>query len=190
MLVQAALEELTGVVGKSLDALVRARPLSLGDILDNTQQAVVQLGAESGAQAERPHLAGQVLGPVTRLQREDRRSSTAWSSANLGEDVLTGSAARVTDTGPSASLLRHEFPARVGDSRTVLRALVARTEGRKVPHDIAMEDVAAEGEVEDVGGEGERLAGARGRVLRGERRDGVFDGRVEVGGNLVEAGYG
>lgn len=187
-------ERLTSIVGESLDGLVRAGPLSLGDVLNNTEHAVVQLGAEGGAQSEGSDLAGEVLGPVAGLQLKDRCSSTAWSLAiAMGtpeKPLLTGTAARVSDTSLSGSLLRPQFPARVGDRRTVLRALVALTKGRKVPDNIAVKDVATKREVEDVGGEGEGLARTLGRVRGGERRDGVVNGRVEVGGNLVQAGYG
>lgn len=167
--------ELTGIIRKSLDSLVGAGPLSFGDVLDDTEETVVQLGAERGAQTKRPDLAGQVLSPVTGLQLEDRRSST------------TSTAARVSDTGLSGSLLRPQFPAGVRDSRTVLRALVTLTEGREVPDDVAVEDVAAEGKVEDVSGEGKSLAIALRGVLGGKGRDGVVDRRVEVRGDLVEA---
>lgn len=77
--------ELTAIVSESLDSLVRAGPLALGNVLDNTEEAVVQLGAERGAQAERSDLAGQVLGPVTGLQLENRRSSTTWTLAHSGD---------------------------------------------------------------------------------------------------------
>lgn len=71
-----SITKLTGIVGESLDSLVRAGPVALGDILNNTEEAVVQLGAERGAQAKSADLAGKVLRPVTGLQLKDRRSST------------------------------------------------------------------------------------------------------------------
>lgn len=146
-------------------------PFALVEVADDAEETGGELGRQSGTHTEVADLAGQVLGPVTVVQRKDGRTTT------------TSTRRSVTGTRPTSTLLRQELAARVGDSRTSLGALVTGTKGREVPDNVAVENVTANGLAKDFRREEDGLARAdgRGRGERSERRQWVLDGLERVG---------